>query len=476
MRWACPEARSTAESGSMGSEEPGRRTAHPVRRGLPFESRLLLLALAGGAPAVAAAAILIWSRSGPPEIAVVATAGIIAIWVLGGIRLRDRVIRPLQTLSNLLVALREEDFSFRARVRRPDDALGLVLSEVNALEKTLRDQRLGAVEAGALLRTVMAEIDVAVFAFDGRRRLRLVNRAGARLLGRPEAGVQGLSSVQLGLDDLLDGDSARTLDRHFPGGAGRWSVRRSAFRDEGVAHQLLVLADMSQAFREEERLVWERLLRVLGHEVNNSLAPIKSISESLTILVGRQALSPEVRRDIQDGLSIMASRAEALSRFLGAYSRLARLPKPKLQSVSVGPLVERAAALETRRRVAVRPGPPVEISADPDQIEQVLINLLRNAVDAVLEGAGTVRIGWRRAGRALEILVEDDGPGLTGTENVFIPFFTTKPGGSGIGLVLSRQIAEAHGGSLRLDNRTGARGCVARLLLPLTEPPVELSV
>jgi two-component system nitrogen regulation sensor histidine kinase NtrY len=460
----------------MGSERPGRPAFRPARLGLPFERRLLLAALAGGAPAVAAALILVWSKSKPPEIAAVVTAAISAAWILGAIRLRDRVVRPLQTLSNLLVALREEDFSFRARVRRPDDALGLVLSEVNALEKTLREQRLGAVEAGALLRTVMSEIDVAVFAFDGRRRLRLVNRAGARLLGRPEPDVLGLSSVQLGLDDLLEGEIVRTLDRSFPGGAGRWSVRRGAFREGGIAHQLLVLADMSQAFREEERLVWERLLRVLGHEVNNSLAPIKSISESLTILVGRQALPAEVRQDVQHGLSVMASRAEALSRFLGAYSRLARLPKPKLQPVSVGELVERVASLETRRPVAVRPGPRMEVPADPDQLEQVLINLLRNAVDAVLEGEGGVRIGWRRTGRCVEILVEDDGPGLTGTENVFIPFFTTKPGGSGIGLVLSRQIAEAHGGSLLLGNRAGARGCEARLLLPLAEPPVELSV
>jgi signal transduction histidine kinase len=132
-------------------------------------------------------------------------------------------------------------------------------------------------------------------------------------------------------------------------------------------------------------------------------------------------------------------------------------------------IVRRVAGLETRLRVEALPGPAVTLHADPDQLEQLLINLLHNAADAALETRGGVRIGWRlpRGERAVELFVEDDGPGLPNTTNLFVPFFTTKPQGSGIGLVLSRQIAEAHGGSLSLENRADGPGCRATLRLPL---------
>jgi two-component system nitrogen regulation sensor histidine kinase NtrY len=446
----------------MGSERRRSFALRPLR----FENRIFLLALGAGAPGVAAAGLLLAAGGySAPSVAAI-TALVVGAWLAGARAARRRVVRPLQTLSNLLVALREEDFSFRARVRRPDDALGLVLQEVNALEKTLRSQRLGAVEAGALLRSVMAEIDVAVFAFDGERRLKLVNRAGERLLGEPSEALIDRTAEDLHLAGWLSGEPSRTLQIEHAGGVGRWSLRRSTFREGGLPHQLLVLTDLSQTLREEERQVWERLLRVLGHEVNNSLAPIKSIAESLASLLARQPIPQEVRDDMGRGLAIVGSRADALSRFLGAYARLARLPKPNPGSVEVVDLVERVAALETRRQVLVRPGPVVRIRADQDQIEQVLINLLRNAVDASLETGGGVSITWRLKGRFVEILVEDEGPGLSNTANLFVPFFTTKPGGSGIGLVLSRQIAEAHGGNLALANREPGPGCTAMLRLP----------
>ena len=166
-----------------------------------------------------------------------------------------------------------------------DDPLGEVVLEVNALGTTLREQRLGALEATALLSKVMEEIDVAVLAFDGRQSLRLVNRAGERLLAQPAERLLGRSAAELGLSECLEGDSHRLLDTRFPGGMGRWEARRSTFRQAGLPHQLLVLSDLSRTLREEERKAWQRLIRVLGHELNNSLAPIKSIAGSLETLV-----------------------------------------------------------------------------------------------------------------------------------------------------------------------------------------------
>jgi signal transduction histidine kinase len=152
---------------------------------------------------------------------------------------------------------------------------------------------------------------------------------------------------------------------------------------------------------------------------------------------------------------------------MAAYAQLAKLPPPRLQPVDIGALLRRVAGVETRLEVSVQPGPDLTIQADGDQLEQLVINLIRNAVDASLETNGGVRLGWKKSGGYLEVSVQDDGAGLPNTANLFVPFFTTKPGGSGIGLVLSRQIAEAHGGSLTLENRTDASGGEARLRLPV---------
>jgi signal transduction histidine kinase len=234
-----------------------------------------------------------------------------------------------------------------------------------------------------------------------------------------------------------------------------------------VPHHLLVLTDLSRTLREEERLAWQRLIRVLGHELNNSLAPVKSIADSLGTLLSRENLPGDWKEDAQRGLEVISGRVEALGRFTSAYARLARLPSPTLQPVSVGDWVRRVTQLESRVFIEVRPGPEVTVEADADQLDQLLINLVRNAADASAENHGEVRVGWRKDPGYVEVSVQDEGPGLSNTANLFVPFFTTKPGGSGIGLVLCRQIAEAHGGSLTLENRSDAHGCVARLRLPL---------
>ena len=423
------------------------------------------MAFAAGLPAVVAALILLWTGGYTPKVQWTVSVVVLGVFFGFVFALRDRVVYPLQTISNLLAALREDDFSIRARVDA-SDALGEVMLEVNALSETLRTQRLGAQEATALLRAVMAEIDVAIFAFDNGQRLVLANRYAERLLGRPSAELLGHRAGELGLQPTLRDDPG-IQDISFPGGAGRWEVRRTKFWQGGLPHELLVLTDVSQPLREQERQAWQRLIRVIGHELNNSLAPIKSIAGSLEGLVARTPPPDDWREDMRRGLAVIASRSDALSRFTAAYARLARLPQPDLQPVRFAPLVQRIAALETRLAVALKRGPDLTVSADPDQLEQLLINLLRNAVDASLETGGCVSIGWARARRMLEVYVDDEGPGLPNTGNLFVPFFTTKPGGSGIGLVLSRQIAEGHGGTLTLENRVDARGTRARLRIPI---------
>ncbi len=485
---------------SLSSELPGLVTApiKPVPSGpasaLSHDRRIQLFTLAAGLPAVVMCLILLWisgpkrqstvegTPSAPERAEEVAgwtpkvqwTFGVlvVGVWVGCVAAVREHVIYPMQTLTNLLTALREGDYSLRSRRARRDDVLGEVMREINALGETLVDRRRTAQEATALLRAVLGGVDVAVFTFDAANRLRLVNRAGTELLNEPEAELVGRSAEELDLGDALGGENHRTLATDFPGRKGaRWSLHRSSFREGGRPHQLLVLADVSQHLREEERAAWQRLIRVLGHEINNSLAPISSIAGSLQALLGKtpDERASDWQEDTRDGLNIIAGRAEALGRFMAAYARLARLPAPNRQRQNLAALVRRAAALETRQEVRVEPGDDrAEVAIDADQIEQALINLIRNAVDAATDTGGEVRVGWKTEGAEAVISVDDEGLGLSGTANLFVPFFTTKASGSGIGLVLSRQIAEAHGGGLTLENRQdGRRGCRATLRFPV---------
>jgi PAS domain S-box-containing protein len=436
------------------------------------ESLVFRLTLLAGLPGVAVSMILLWR--GGYSAKVLWTLGLLVIgtWLITALVLRERVVRPLQTLSNMLAALREGDYSIRARGADREDALGLAFLESNLLGETLRMQRLGAMEATALLRTVMSEIDVAVFAFDEEDRVRLVNRAGEQILDQAAERLLGRTADQVGLAEQLEGPTPRTMDVTFPGGSGRWEVRRGNFRQDGRPHTLLVLADVSRTLREEELQAWRRLVRVLSHEINNSLAPIKSITGSLLALLDRRDVASgydETSDDLKRGLNVIGGRSEALVRFMSAYARLAKLPAPNKAPLDVGTWVRRVAALETRLPIRVVDGPPTTFRADGDQLDQLLINLVRNAVDASLETHGSVRMRWTRANDTLLLMVEDEGPGLANPANLFVPFFTTKPQGSGIGLVLSRQIAEAHGGSLSLDNRSDARGCIATLRFELEE-------
>jgi len=440
-----------------------------VAKQLKHETRILLLTLLSGAPAVALTVWLLWWTDFSNATRWMLGTFVILIWWGVACLVRERIIRPLQTASNLLSALREEDFSVRARSPRRDDALGELMQEINALSQTLREQRLGALEASALLRTVMFEIEVAIFAFDEAQGLRLVNRAGERLLARPAEQLLDRTAQELGFGELLSGEPSRTASLNFPGGAGRWGIRRSSFRQEGRPHQLLVMTDLSRALRDEERQAWQRIVRVIGHELNNSLAPIKSLAGTMGTMLAKTPRAEDWESDLQNGLTIIASRADSLSRFMEAYARLARLPAPRLRPVDIAAWIRRVASLETRMKVDLEPGPAMTIQADGDQLEQLLINLIRNAVDAATEQSrsGCVKAGWSKSASTLEVWVQDDGPGLSDSANLFVPFFTTKPAGTGIGLALCRQIAEAHGGSLTLENRKGAAGCVARLKLPI---------
>ncbi|MBI5169567.1 MAG: PAS domain-containing sensor histidine kinase [Candidatus Eisenbacteria bacterium] len=438
----------------------------PKKPRLSYDARVTWLALAGGAPAVVVAIVALSRWQADLGVRMLLGVAVLVSWLLGALAVRERATRSLQTLANLVAAVREGDTSIRARGADPFDSLGLAYFEVNALAEQGRQRRYEAFEAASLLRQVMESIDVALFAFDPSGKLRVVNRVGEEWLATPAERALGRSAVSLGVSGALAGEAPRIADLALGGRSGRFEIRRGVYRHEGRPHDLLVVSDLGRTLRDEERLAWQRLIRVLSHEINNSLAPIQSLAGSLQSGIERSGAAAS-EADLREGLAVIEARARSLARFLHAYAQLARLPAPRPGAVDVGEWVRRTAALESRLAVHVHPGESVTLQADGDQLDQLLINLVRNAADAASETGGAVSIGWRANDTGLVLEVVDDGPGITDGANLFVPFFTTKPEGSGIGLALARQIAEGHGGALSLANRDGVRGCVARLWLPL---------
>jgi two-component system nitrogen regulation sensor histidine kinase NtrY len=453
-----------------GAKKSADRGSHlPVR----FEGRLLFSVLFAGAPGIILGLLLLWGSRYSLDHKIEGTTLLISLWLVLGISTRDHVVNSLRVLSNVVSAMKDEDFSVRATKAVSGDALGDLALEINGLSRALAEERVVSLEAVSLLRKVMAEAGAIIFAFSPDNRLRIINRAGLQFLGKREEEVLNCTAQELGIEDVVDGPAWEVISR-MDSGVERWIVRRAAFRQSGEPHRLVLLAEASEALRAEERLAWQRLIRVLSHEINNSLAPIKSIARTLGRMTSNTKAPIPIAADLSNGLEVIHDWADSLGRFLHNYTRLARLPEPSRKAIPLDNFLNRVAALEARLPVKIIAGPQVCVYVDPDQLEQALINLVKNATDSVLLvsesnlSPDVVTLSWTVRSKDLEICIRDEGTGLSETENLFVPFYTTKQSGSGIGLLLSRQIIEAHQGTVVLKNRADRSGCEVQVKLPMS--------
>jgi two-component system, NtrC family, nitrogen regulation sensor histidine kinase NtrY len=438
---------------------------------VPFGDRLLFSICAAGFPAVVLCLILLWSHQYSLDHKLEGTAFVLISWLGLSFSAHETFIYSIGVLANVVTSLREENFSFRADQTFKGDALGDLALEINSLADALENERLGAMEATSLLRKVMAEAGAVILAFSSDGKVRLLNRQAAALLGAGEERILHRSASELGIQDLLDGPASEIITRSFASMERRWLVRRTWFRQHGIRHRLVVLSEASEALRAEERIAWQRLIRVLSHEINNSLAAIKSIARTLRRTSDNVNLPADAHENLKHGLEVIGTRAESLNRFLQNFAQLAKLPAPTKHAFDLKSVMLHVISVETRLPVLLQDGPAVFVFMDSDQLQNALINLIKNAAEAVLEvqerfPQDAIVVSWKARNSDLEIIVQDRGIGLSQTDNLFVPLYTTKQTGAGIGLILSRQIVENHSGQLTIRNRKDTHGCEVIIRIP----------
>lgn len=382
-----------------------------------------------------------------------------------------------RSLSNLLDAMVQGDYSLRARSSQNDDALNELIHTINGLADRLNRQRIESVESQLLLRTVINHIDVAIIALNDANEIILSNPAATKLLklaAEPSPSDSLAQLSQLTQFGQLQSGESQVMTLTFGPKQGKFNIHMEEFREAGKQQKLLFITDVSTLLRSEERSAWQSLVRVISHEINNSLSPIASISQTLKRLLSRQQQLESHKDNLIEGLTIISQRANNLTEFVNSYKQISSLPAPERQHTSVVSLINKVIPLFQHHRVTVSSSDDVDLFIDPIQFEQVLINLIKNAVEAVESVAkdkaadGEIIISWQVQEGIFTLSICDDGVGISNPDNLFVPFYTTKNQGSGIGLVLCRQIMDVHGGRLSLTNRTDKNGCQAVIELPWT--------
>lgn len=433
----------------------------------PFEAYLIRLLLLVSLPLLL---LLLWVMVyADISIWLILLTGLIGSLMLlySSYAIYQKISYQFRSISNLLEALIQGDYTLRARTDQNNSAFDELVVAINGLAKRLSQQRWESVESQLLLRTIIEHIDVAIIALNQDNQIRFTNPAAENLLQLNNSVTSQELLPQLAFVQELTSGNHQVVELSLGYQQGRFNVYVEEFREAGQQHKLLFITDIRTLLRSEERKAWQDLVRVISHEINNSLSPIASISQTLKRLLERDNYT-EVAENLREGLGIISERALSLSQFVDSYKQLAKLPEPQTQPLSIRPLVEKIITLFNHANIGIEADADFILQLDPVQFEQVLINLLKNAVEAtaLINPGSAITIRWTVVRQFFKLDIYDQGGGISNPDNLFVPFYSTKKQGSGIGLVLCRQIIEAHNGRLTLSNRHSG-GCCASVELPV---------
>jgi nitrogen fixation/metabolism regulation signal transduction histidine kinase len=430
-----------------------------VRTKMAFEDKLVKIALWGSAiPTLISFGFI--AASGMSNYLKVLLIFLISVVVAyTAFAIRQHVIFQLRTSTNLVEAISSGDYSLRANNKNIAGALSDFNQLLNTLAAQLAQQSLITREKQILLAKVTDQIDVAIIATDENSAISLMNPAAERLFKKRFESIQGWPIKTLGLDSIMAKSVNKITEFELDQNKRKVYVRTDTYFELGKQHRLIFITDIQHMLRDEERQAWQKLLRVLSHEINNSLTPIASISETLSQVImqeeNRNKLDANARENLTEGLSVITERAHSLNHFIQDYQKLTHLPLPQKKLINLRPYLQSIRQLFEESNILL-PDSDIEVFADSEQLQQVFVNLFKNAQEANDSKGGErvkqTQISWRRDDAMVHIEVIDEGAGINNQDNLFVPFYTTKKTGSGIGLTLSRQIALNHGGDLRLVN------------------------
>jgi nitrogen fixation/metabolism regulation signal transduction histidine kinase len=382
------------------------------------------------------------------------------------------VITPFYSLTSLTEALKMEDYSLRAKSPFSQGIVAKLFNELSSLSQSLQINKSRYDQQMFLLYGLIEQLDSPAIILDQQGQLQHANPAVSRLFSVPWQTLKQSPASQLGLIKengfwRFDKDSSLNMDKN-------WQIRQSEFKESNNNYQLLMLNNISQELQKNEQQAWQNIIRILNHEVRNSLTPISALSQNLLEMPDLSA------EQCQQAIQIIDNRSNNLLAFIDSYSDLAKLPEPTIHSFDLTELLQGIANLV--QQVTINISEPLQIKADKGQLEQVLLNLIKNAKEAQLStdnSSGSVEVQVFKTKLLVVIKVLDQGCGIANSSNLFVPFYTTKETGSGIGLALSRQIITNHQGELTLTNRTdftraadtndiaNSTGAVATITLPL---------
>ncbi len=436
---------------------------------ISFEASLVKLSLTASIPLLVILLWMMYERHISIWITLITAinGGLLIIYT--SYQIYRKLTHQMLSMQNLLHSLAQGDYSFRLRPLYDNGELGKLIKTINTLSNRLSQQRRETVESQLLLSTIIEHIDVAIVALNDESIVSFYNAAAKNLFLIEQAGSRLTLIDPLAFVNSLPAGHHQVIELALRFTRGKYQIHLEEFREAGQQHKLLFVTDVNRLLRNEERKAWQSLVRVISHEINNSLSPIASISQTLSRLISRQETLLEDYDDLIDGLAIITSRANGLKEFLDGYKQLAKFPEPQLQWVFIDKLIRKTAVLFKEQNIIFDGASDTRICIDPVKFEQVMINLIKNAAESMaqINVLGTIQISWTTDGTLFRLIICDQGAGINNADNFFVPFYSTKKNGMGIGLVLCREIIEAHNGRLSIANKLDEKGCCVSIELPL---------